>query len=273
MLAAIYLTLAVAVAVPQGKAFAVATPHVEGMKGASLAWQGKKVPLARQDDAWTAAVGVDLDVKPGKYTASVEIQTDRGTRSEAIDVEVTAVAYPTRVLDVEPKYVDLAPADLERANRETERLNAIHRAVTNEKFWTEPFRAPVDGAIEASSFGSRSVFNGQARAPHAGADLKAATGTRILAANAGRVVLAEDLFFTGNTVIVDHGQGVYTLYAHLSRIDAKFGTKVGRGGLLGLSGATGRVTGPHLHWGVKTQDARVDPFSMLDIAKRTVKLP
>jgi murein DD-endopeptidase MepM/ murein hydrolase activator NlpD len=118
-----------------------------------------------------------------------------------------------------------------------------------------------------TSFGKRRVFNGEARNPHAGADLKATTGTPIRSTNTGRVVLAKDLFFTGNTVIVDHGLGIYTLYAHLSRIDVQKDAIVDRAQVVGLAGATGRVTGPHLHWGARVQNTRVDPFSLVNLGK------
>jgi murein DD-endopeptidase MepM/ murein hydrolase activator NlpD len=121
---------------------------------------------------------------------------------------------------------------------------------------------PIEGG-SGSNFGHRRVFNGEPRAPHTGADLRATTGTPIRSTNRGRVVLAKDLFFTGNTVIVDHGLGIYTLYAHLSRIDVKTDAIVERGQVVGLAGATGRVTGPHLHWGARVQNARVDPFTLV----------
>jgi murein DD-endopeptidase MepM/ murein hydrolase activator NlpD len=114
-----------------------------------------------------------------------------------------------------------------------------------------------------SNFGSRSIFNGQPRAPHAGIDYRGAVGTPIVAPNAGRVVLAEDLFLTGNTVVVDHGLGLYSLFAHMSRLDVKAGDDVATGTPVGLVGATGRVTGPHLHWSVRLGAARVDPAALL----------
>ena len=123
---------------------------------------------------------------------------------------------------------------------------------------------PLPGVTGGRNFGHRRVFNGQPRAPHSGADLSAATGTPVRAANRGRVVLAKNLFFSGNAVFIDHGLGVYSVYLHLSEIGVEPGAMVGRGDVVGLAGATGRVTGPHLHWGVRVLDARVDPFSLLE---------
>ena len=124
---------------------------------------------------------------------------------------------------------------------------------------------PIPGVEGGRNFGHRRVFNGQPRAPHSGADLTAATGVEINAVNAGRVVLAKDLFFSGNAVFIDHGLGVYSTYLHLSEMLVEPGTMVEQGQVIGLAGATGRVTGPHLHWGVRILSARVDPFSLLEL--------
>ena len=161
--------------------------------------------------------------------------------------------------------MELSKPDLARANREAKETQGIYATITNEMLWDEPFSVPIPGENSGTNFGHRRVFNGQPRAPHAGADLRAKTGTPIHATNRGRVVLAKNLFFTGNTVILDHGLGVYSLYAHLSRIDVKRGDLVTNGQLMGLAGATGRVTGPHLHWGIVVQGARVDPFTLVDV--------
>jgi murein DD-endopeptidase MepM/ murein hydrolase activator NlpD len=262
--------LANTISVPQGSAFELRVPHQEGVQTVTARWQDKDIPLARLGNDWIAFIGVDLDVKAGLSPVSVKMKLAKQVVSQTVDVTVTAVQFPTRILEVEPKYVNPPESEEKRIIAEDTELKKIHRTITAEKLWSGPFRAPVDGPVEASSFGARSVFNGQSRAPHAGADLRAVTGTRILATNRGRVVLAKDLYFTGNTVIIDHGLGVYSLYAHLSRIDVKVGQLLENGQLLGLSGATGRVTGPHLHWGIKAQDARVDPFSLIDIAKHSV---
>ena len=125
------------------------------------------------------------------------------------------------------------------------------------------FRMPIRGAKTTSRFGERSVYNGQPRSPHSGADIHASTGTPVLAPQSGRVALADDYFFPGRTVIVDHGLGVYSMFAHLSEIKAPPGKFVKRGDVVGLAGATGRVTGPHLHWAMKILGARVDPQSVI----------
>ncbi|HEY2829749.1 MAG TPA: M23 family metallopeptidase, partial [Thermoanaerobaculia bacterium] len=136
------------------------------------------------------------------------------------------------------------------------------RRISTEIVPDEPFTVPIPGA-SGTNFGSRRIFNGEPRAPHSGADLHATRGTPVHATNRGRVVLAKNLFFTGNTVILDHGLGIYSLYAHLSRIDVHAGDTVKNGQIVGLVGATGRVTAPHLHWGMRVQGARVDPFSLV----------
>jgi murein DD-endopeptidase MepM/ murein hydrolase activator NlpD len=121
------------------------------------------------------------------------------------------------------------------------------------------------GASGGRNFGHRRIFNDQPRAPHSGTDLAASTGTAVGSSNAGRVVLAKNLFFSGNAVFVDHGLGLFSVYLHLSRIDVEVGEMVAPGQIIGLVGATGRVTGPHLHWGVRVLGARIDPFSLLDM--------
>ena len=126
-----------------------------------------------------------------------------------------------------------------------------------------PFVRPVPGD-PTSEFGTRRIFNGEPRAPHPGIDLHAASGTPVLVAGPGRVALAEDLYYSGGTVIVDHGGGLFTVYAHLSKIDTKEGASVKAGDAVGLSGATGRVTGPHLHWGARVGQAIFDPRALLD---------
>jgi murein DD-endopeptidase MepM/ murein hydrolase activator NlpD len=235
------------------------------MKSVEVDWQEKKVPAVRIGDKWITIIGVDLDMKPGEHKADVLFTMNDGRidKQEAV-IKVESTSFPTTQLKVEDKYVQLSPPDLARANRETKEIEAIHSTITNEILWDKPFSSPIPGGT-GSNFGHRRVFNGESRAPHSGADLRATTGTPIHATNRGRVVLAKNLFFTGNTVMLDHGLGIYSLYAHLSRIDVKRGAIVENGQVVGLAGATGRVTGPHLHWGMRVQGARVDPFSLVEM--------
>jgi len=250
----------------QGQAIELRQPDEPGLGAVEARWEGHGVPFVRRGAAWVAVVGVDLDAKPGTHIAERTLRYDDGRSRDASEtVTVTAKQFPTTKLTVEDRYVELSAEDAARASRETQETDAIYATLTDESYWTEPFVAPIEGAKDGRNFGHRRVFNGQPRAPHSGADLRADVGTPVYAANRGRVVLAKDLFFSGNAVFIDHGLGLYTIYLHLSKIEVTPGAIVERGQRLGLAGATGRVTGPHLHWGVRIAEARVDPFSLLKL--------
>jgi len=262
----IAVLLAIVVSANQGTAVQLNFPNEPGVKSVDITWNNKKVPAFQIEDRWTAILGVDLDTKPGNHPADALFTMEDGSvqKREAV-VEVQVKKYPTTELTVDDKYVELSKPDLARALKEAKEIENIYRKITSQPLWDRPFAVPIPGETKGTNFGHRRIFNGQPRAPHAGADLHAGLGTPVHAANRGRVVLAKDLFFTGNTVILDHGLGVYSLYAHFSRINVKIGQLVSNGELIGLSGATGRVTGPHLHWGMTLQGARVDPFTLVDI--------
>ena len=250
----------------QGQALQMGYPAEPGLTGVTVRWSGHQVPFTQRGDRWLATVGVDLDSKPGDHAVDVTFAYEDGrTRVVREPVVVRAEQYPTTELEVEERYVELSPEDQARADREAAETSAIYDTFTPERFWSDAFEVPVRGAKDGRNFGHRRVFNGQPRAPHSGADLRATTGTPIYAANRGRVVLAKELFFSGNAVYIDHGYGLYSTYLHLSKIDVAVGDIVERGQQLGLAGATGRVTGAHLHWGVRLLDARVDPFSLIRI--------
>jgi murein DD-endopeptidase MepM/ murein hydrolase activator NlpD len=250
----------------QGQAVRMSVPDEAGIQAAEIEWQGKTVPYTKIGKEWVSVIGVDLDVKPGAYSAEIRVTKSGAVEKNTVTVNVKAVKFPVQNLQVAEQYVELSPENTERALREAKQLEEIHNTITPEALWREPFVVPIPGGV-GSSFGKRRVFNGESRNPHAGADLKATTGTPIRSTNRGRVVVAKSLFFTGNTVIVDHGLGIYTLYAHLSRMNVKEGEIVERAKVIGLAGATGRVTGPHLHWGAKVQNTRVDPFSLINLGK------
>jgi len=250
----------------QGQAVGLRVADAPGLVSVDTAWQGRTVPFVRDGADWVSVIGIDLDLKPGEYAAPLTLSFADG-RAETLEqsIVVDSRSFPTTELTVESRYVELAADDQARAARESQETAALFATLTPERLWSEPFVGPLPGVTGGRNFGHRRVFNGEARAPHSGADLSAGSGTPVHASNRGRVVLAKELFFSGNAVFLDHGLGVYSSYLHLSRIDVEVGQMVERGDVVGLAGATGRVTGPHLHWGVRILDARVDPFTLLSL--------
>lgn len=211
---------------------------------------------------WEALAGVDLEIKPGLHSLTGTVWMSDG-RSKPIkkSLRVLPKKFPTQRIRVRQKYVTLNPRDSERAAREHRQLTEIWESATAQRLWAEPFMRPVSSKL-TSGFGRRRIVNGEPRSPHSGVDLKATTGTPIRAANVGKVVMAKDLFFAGKTIILDHGLGLYTVYAHCSKMHAKLGDQVKQGEIIGEVGATGRVTGPHLHWACRINGARVNPLDL-----------
>ncbi len=228
---------------------------------------GREFPVFADSDGrnWTGLLGIDLETKPGKYSVVLTGVDRSGTSISVRDVlVVSAKKFPTRELNVDQKYVT-PPADvMNRIKREREKVNAIFASVTPRRLWDGFFQVPVPGIV-ISEFGKRNIYNGQPRSPHTGVDFRGATGTPIRAPNTGRIVLAENLYYSGNTVILDHGLGLYSYFGHMSAFSVKAGDQVQTGNLIGKVGATGLVTGPHLHWTVRLAGSRVDPLSLIDI--------
>jgi murein DD-endopeptidase MepM/ murein hydrolase activator NlpD len=224
---------------------------------------GKLVPVfPSADRTWQALVGLDLDLAPGDYEWIAEADLPSGRVRQSRAVTVLAKQFDTRRLRVEPGFVNPPPATQARIEAEALFLRDVYAAANDARLWSTPFVLPVSDPVN-SAFGRRSVFNGEARSPHAGADFLSPAGRLVRAPNAGRVVAARDLFFTGKTIIVDHGLGVFSMFAHLSRLDVEEGAMVEPRQPLGAVGATGRVTGPHLHWALRVGGARVDPLSAI----------
>ena len=244
----------------------VSTVPLESLAGEFL---GGPVFMVRagggeREQVWSGWSMIPLDQEPG--VTSIEMRGSApgglaGLGSRALTI--LAKDFPVEHLDVASKYVEPPPQVAARLAREREKLAGIYRARRAVVPAREPFAAPLPGE-PTSVFGMRRIFNGEPRSPHPGLDLRAATGTDVGASGAGVVVLSQDLYYSGNTVIVDHGGGLFTIYAHLSRLSVEESQRVASGDLLGLSGATGRVTGPHLHWGAKIGDRPFDPRALLN---------
>lgn len=229
--------------------------------GRPAAMYGERQALVMQDgDQWFAVVGLPLDATPGPAAVHV-----RGDRETAVDFEIVPHRYREQHLDVARRYVEPDEAQLERIFADRRVIDAALTAFRDVPVASVSLAPPVAGK-RSPSFGFRRFFNGEARAPHSGMDITATSGTPISAPRAGIVAATGDFFFNGNTVILDHGQGFVTLYCHLQQIDVNEGDAVSAGDVLGLVGATGRVTGAHLHFGTYLTGTAVDPALILDPA-------
>jgi len=211
---------------------------------------------------WQSLLGIDLDTKPGTYEVSFEGLSEGRTVTTTTVLAIAPRVFERRLLKVDDAFVNPPQPVVARIMREAAELEQLWTQSGPRRLWNDGFVRPVPGRAN-SAFGTRSVFNGQARQPHGGADFLSPAGTPVHAPNGGRVVLADDLYFTGNTVVIDHGLGVFSLLAHLSVVNVHDGDVVARDETIGEVGATGRVTGPHLHWAVRMNGARVDPLAVL----------
>ena len=244
-------------AVPGG----VARIGLGGSEAPPLAHVGSdRVLVMRHGTEWVALVGIALGAKPG---AKLRVAVERvGGTHERFEIDVLPKKYASQHLNVPPGQVDLSKEDLARYERERAHLDGVLRIFTDAPPATLAMLQPAPGP-RSSTFGLRRYFNGRARSPHTGMDIAAPTGTPVIAANAGRVIDTGDYFFPGRTVVLDHGQGLLSLYSHLSVIETAVAESVSAGAPIGKVGATGRVTGPHLHFSVYLNAVAVDPALFL----------
>jgi hypothetical protein len=215
---------------------------------------------------WYAVAGVPLDIKPAEYPLELVGSTARSAKVQFSQPElIQEGTYPSTTITVSPKYVEPPKETLARIEEEQVTKKKVFSETSPESLWHGRFRAPAPAQV-TGVFGSARVFNGTKRSQHEGIDFRVRTGTPIHAANAGIVILARNLYFEGNCVMLDHGQGLLTVYLHLSKFKVKEGDKVKAGQVLGLSGGTGRATGPHLHFAVRWQGSYVNPAVLLKLS-------
>jgi murein DD-endopeptidase MepM/ murein hydrolase activator NlpD len=244
--------------VRQGDIVQVSTRLAFRSKDGTLTFRGTKYHGFVTGGIFNVLLGVDMDTEPGDYLLNYEF--DNG-ETRTLTLPVLGREFGKESLKVAPKYTDLDEETQVRVAKEKKMLDALWATSTKDRLWKSSFLRPTVGAL-GSPFGLRRFFNEQPRSPHSGLDIKAPAGSQIYASNYGKVVVAADLFFTGNTIVIDHGQSLYTIYAHLSKMNVKEGDNIERAQEIGLVGATGRVTGPHLHWAAKVGGARVDPATL-----------
>jgi murein DD-endopeptidase MepM/ murein hydrolase activator NlpD len=216
---------------------------------------------------YAALFGFDLDAKPGTHAWRVGvIEPGREPRSAQGSVKIARRDFRVERLTVPNTMVDLDPETERRAVVEGKQMATLYRTITPERLWRGKFTNPVGTTTVGNGFGARRIINGQPRSPHSGSDYSAPLGTPVVAVNAGKVSLVAEFFFPGRLVILDHGLGLYTAYFHLDTIAVAEGERVERGQTLGTVGATGRATGPHLHFGAQVAGARVDPTTLLGLS-------
>jgi len=251
----------------QGSLLLAEISGVKPSREISAEWDGRPIPVWREtpnSPTLHALLGVDLEKAPGRYEWKISWSAADGKPLAcSLAITVRTGKFPTERLTVEKQFVQPDPEQQKRAEEDQKKMKAIYNTVTPEVLWKGKFVMPLKGVTTGGNFGRRRVLNGETRSPHAGVDFPAAAGTPVYAAQSGKVVLAENLYYSGNTVVIDHGFGIYTLYAHLSEIEVKAGDPVEASDEIGKVGATGRVTGPHLHWGLTIDHARVNALQIV----------
>lgn len=223
------------------------------------------LPLVARDGTFQGLLGIDMNKNPGPHDLRVIGKTTDGELLIQVHrLRVERVAFSTQRLTLPQSMVDLDPETLERVNKESKRMRTLFKGYREERLWRGGFVRPVEGEV-TTPFGVRRILNDQPRNPHTGVDLRAMEGTPIRACNDGVVVLVDELFFNGKSVVLDHGFGMYSMYFHLSEARVQEEETVAKGNVIGLAGSTGRASGPHLHWGIRLNGARVDPLSMMEL--------
>jgi murein DD-endopeptidase MepM/ murein hydrolase activator NlpD len=223
-------------------------------------FNGRKIFFNPSKNSYKAVVGIDLNAEPGRYTLELTING----RTTSRGVTVVRKKYPLQRLKLPEDKVTLSPENEARVEREQNEMAAIW-PVESVRDWSGNFSDPLPGKEITTSFGMRRIINNIPKNPHTGVDLSAEEGEPVRAPNDGVAVLVEEQFFSGNSVVLDHGQGIHTMFFHLSKVNVHRGQAVRKGDVIGFVGSTGRVTGACLHWGVRVQGARVDPLELIHL--------
>lgn len=253
-----------------GEFFLISLKGIKDVAQVKASFEGKLYALWKEDESlesgessWVGLLSIDRDAPTG--LKDLKLITDE-TRELSFELRIKERTFPEQNITVAEKMVTLSPEDQERANGEAVLIRQNLNNFTSTKLWTESFVLPVQGRI-SGEFGVRRIYNGKPKSYHSGLDIAAASGVPVHAPTAGTVSLVGDFFYTGKSVFIDHGYGLYSAYFHLSSISIDQGSKIQSGDEIGLVGATGRSTGPHLHWGTYLLGQKADPLSLVEAIK------
>lgn len=262
----------------QGEVMLLTITSRSNVTPTSLVFQGKTLsfqpcPSEIEHDTYGLSchftlVSIPMDITPGSHNLTIDLFSAGHSEKMTLPIQIVAKQYPEEHLTVEPKMVEFPPEILRRIKEEQTALVTSMNRETNHMYWTPWFVWPVPEEIK-SPFGLRRFFNGQPRAPHAGIDLKGGIGDPVRATNNGRVVFLRDCYLSGNTMVIDHGYGLYSIYCHLSQTFVGLEEEVKKNQIIGEVGKTGRATGPHLHWGISLHGVRIDPQSLMRLLGET----
>jgi len=246
--------------VSPGDAFLIKVSEARASELPAASLNGKEILFSRCGETCFIGIGAAaLETKPGRHVIYLRM----GEKSMQLSLLVKRTRFPTLFLTLPKEKVFLSPEDTERAEREEERLRLLWMTISD-RLWEGSFLLPLEHSISAA-FGIKRMMNRKVTSIHKGVDIRGKEGDEVKASNRGKVVLAEELFFGGNTVILDHGQGIFTMYMHLSSFNVKLEDLVSTGDVIGSVGSSGRASGPHLHFGVKIQGVSVNPVSFVKL--------
>lgn len=240
--------------------FQVSAPKAQAV---SAEWMGRKLSFFHEEDrVWYALAGIPVETKAGSYVLEITETLGAGSKQLTKQVKVTTGKYPKIVAHVARKFTEPSTEQMKQISADKGVKEAVLATESAERLWSGDFRSPVSSPV-SDIFGTERVFNGEVQSRHLGLDFAAPAGTEVHAINSGTVILAEPLYFEGGFIVIDHGQGLLSLYLHLSEFRVKQGEHVSSGQMIGLSGSSGRATGPHLHLAVRWQGIYLDPAVLL----------
>lgn len=219
-----------------------------------------------RDNRYTALLGIDMDTKPDRYKLTLNLEDMKGKKiTKKYRIRIKPANFGTERLTLPPSRVTLDEETLKKVDMEKEKLGKVWEMFTEDPLWDGNFIPPVAGDM-SDNFGLRRIINGEQKSPHTGVDVDAPEGAPVQASNSGRAIFTDDQFFSGKTLVIDHGLGLFTMYFHLSEILVREGARVKKGEVVAKVGQTGRATGPHLHWGVRLNNARINPLSLINLS-------